>query len=295
MTAETKEVVICRTCVGECKEYKSLYKHGLIMGEVTTLASLLSFCTNLEFSEDDNSSLPNFICNNCVHELAKSYAFKRKVLESNKILSNQIGLVRGSEEKQTKEDVSVINESEADLQELAEAAQMKREQLEQQLYDNDEEYLHLTVLDNEGEAENQDQQEEHSIEEQEEIEMEYVVQDVAETTEIYDTTIVNDSEIQHVDADEEMENEQEQQDLKVEYEIQVHDDEEEFVELISDSQDSLLQQNLKRSADDATNSGSENNIRNATRRRRTSSGKPANPKHQCKVVNVILPREHSKK
>ena len=305
MSTEITEVVICRTCVGECKEYKSLYKQGLIMGEVTTLASLLSFCTNLEFLEDDSSTFPIFICNNCVHELAKSYAFKKKVLESHKILSSQIEIDRGSgaeeEEvkKQTKENVIVNEESEADLQELAEAAQMKREQLEQQLYDNDEEYLQLTVLDNDGEVENQEQQEEeHNIEEQEEIEMEYVVQDVAETTEIYDTTIITDSEIQHMDEDEEMEQEQEQeqelresediggQEEKVEYEIQVHD--EDYVELISDSQDGMSQQSFKRPADDATNSGSENNVGNPTRRRRTFSGKPANPEHQCKVINAII-------
>ncbi|KAI8124202.1 hypothetical protein CVS40_5395 [Lucilia cuprina] len=291
MKPKPVEVVICRTCVGECKEYKSLFKQGLIMGEVSTLASLLAFCTNLEFVDDENSELPPFICTNCIQDLVKSYVFKKKVLQANEILSGSVdevdGFVEEGSKGESKENVIVINEAEADLQELAEAAQMKREQLEQQIFnveneenDNGEEYLQLTVLDNEAEEDTQHHPDHEGDlgkddAEQEEIEMEYMEQDVAETTEIYHTTIISD-DMQHIQSSEEMEQEpqlQHQEDIeddegKVEYEIQVNDIEEDYAELLTESQDGMSQHSYKRPMEDNTNSGSENSFGNPARRRR---------------------------
>lgn len=310
MTTKSVEVVICRACVGECKEYKSIYKQGLLMGEVTTLASLLAFCTNLEFVENENNEMPSFICTNCVHDLTKSYLFKKKVLHAHEILSGHLvedyeDDVCGEDKSETKANVIVINEAEADLQELAEAAQMKREQLEQQIYedngnetDNGEDFLQLTVLDNECEGDNQQEQQEDVEQDQEEIEMEYIEQDVAETTEIYHTTIISD-EMQQLEDDvvlvqnqQEQQHEQNQQQHEehqqhedVEYEIQVNDMEEDYTEILTDSQDGMSQQSNKRTLDDTGNSGSDTaSIGNPTRRRRMgANGKPPNPDFQCKV------------
>ncbi|KAM7348068.1 uncharacterized protein ACRADG_007495 [Cochliomyia hominivorax] len=305
MTGKSVEVVICRACVGECKEFKSLYKQGLLMGEVTTLASLLAFCTNLEFVEDENSEMSSFICTNCIQDLTRSYIFKKKVLQANEILSgnlvcNDEADVAGKERRDSKESVIVINEAERDLQELAEAAQMKREQLEQQIYednenetDNGEEYLQLTVLDNECDAESQQH---HDEDHDQEIEMEYVEQDVAETTEIYHTTITD--EMHSLEETEVIEQEQHQQQHHqhddVEYEIQVNDIEEEYTEILTDSQDGMSQQSNKRFLEDTVNSGSEASIGNPSRRRRIGlNGKPPNPDFQCKVCGKQLSNSSS--
>lgn len=296
MKPKTVEVVICRTCVAECNDFKNLYKQGLLMGEVTTLASLLSFCSNLEFAEDEGSSLPPFICSNCVHDLIRSYIFKKKVLQANSILSSQLGSDETVvEQRNSKEDVFVINDAEADLQELAEAAQMKREQLQQEVFkiheNNDEEYLQLTVLETEVEEENLHHNVEHDQDESEEVELEYMEQEVAETTEIYHTTVISE-EIQHLDDNEDLVQDQQQSegiddDDKVEYEIQVNDMEEDYAELLTDSQDEMSSQSFKRRMDDG-NSGSDNGLINAIapKRRRINSNKPANPDYQCKVKIV---------
>ncbi|XP_065364510.1 zinc finger protein 226 [Calliphora vicina] len=306
MTTKPVKVVICRACVGECKEYKSLFKQGLIMGEVSTLASLLAFCTNLEFV-DDESGLPSFICTKCVYDLVGSYIFKKKVLQANEILSGNLDedATCNAVRKEDNENVIVINDAEADLQELAEAAQMKREQLEQQLFNVESEenengeFLNLTVLDSDGEDENQHQNDEDP--EPEEMELEYMEQDVAETTEIYHTTIITD-EMQHLDDDGEIEQEQQLQhheDIveegeKTEYEIQVNDIEEDYTELLSDSQDGVSQQSFKRPTEDATNSASDNSLSNPSKRRRiNSTGKVANPDYQCKICGKQLSNSSS--
>lgn len=83
-------VVICRTCISECKDYKSLYKEGLICGEVTTLSAILNYCTNLDCKETEESQyLPKYICQACIQDLARSYLFKKKVLDSQEILQAQ--------------------------------------------------------------------------------------------------------------------------------------------------------------------------------------------------------------
>lgn len=84
-------VEICRACSSECKDYKSLYKQGLIFGELTTLSALLKYCTTLDCNEtEENCYLPKYICNACIQDLARAYLFKKKVLETQQILQAQL-------------------------------------------------------------------------------------------------------------------------------------------------------------------------------------------------------------
>ncbi|XP_067637291.1 uncharacterized protein [Eurosta solidaginis] len=85
--------VVCRTCISECVEYKSIHQQGIFLGEVRTLASMLCFVTNLEFVNDEVENFPSNICARCVQNLAKSFAFKKLVLETDKMLRRQCAVL----------------------------------------------------------------------------------------------------------------------------------------------------------------------------------------------------------
>lgn len=88
MSSDESDVVICRACIEECNEYKNIYRQGVILGEVTTLAAMLSYCTNFEFEEHEDF-LPSNMCIICIQTLGKLYSFKQTVERSNEILRNQ--------------------------------------------------------------------------------------------------------------------------------------------------------------------------------------------------------------
>ncbi|XP_004527155.1 zinc finger protein 484 [Ceratitis capitata] len=201
------EVVVCRACISECVEYKSLYKQGIFMGEVHTLASMLGFITNMEITNADIESLPTNICVRCVQNIAKCYAFKKMVLETDEVLRKQyaeldceVGITFTSGEGSVIEDIetesadSIVEEQHLDaeegtdvdeteqLHELATAAQFKKS------IDNME-YVALTVLEGFVEGDDTtvsvDQSQNNMDHEQNCEEEEVVVHEVAESEEVY--------------------------------------------------------------------------------------------------------------
>ncbi|XP_073835667.1 uncharacterized protein [Musca autumnalis] len=322
MTAEDQnlDVVICRACLIDCKDYKPLHREGIIFGEITTLATLLSFLAGLDINEEDNM-LPDHLCSRCVKDLSISYIFKKKVLESNEVLRSQLtdDDEENEERKATTEEAGKQEEHEKENQkqrsqescqsetDLKEAAQMKRELEASQLYETTEE--EYTVIRNEADNETMEQQEEPM----EEDDM-YVVQEVAETTEIYHTTeiegthensqpeehheeehhtivdIVEESDIQQVDEDEE----------EVAYEIHVTENlDEEYHEIITsdpvppDNKQEKSKKNytLKTNFNikpevhnyESSDSGQNTTAGKRSRNRTKSTSKAPNPDFQCKI------------
>uniref|UniRef100_A0A1I8P8Q5 Protein krueppel n=1 Tax=Stomoxys calcitrans TaxID=35570 RepID=A0A1I8P8Q5_STOCA len=322
MSSENPDsVVICRTCLGECKEYKSLHREGIIMGEITTLATLLHYCTGLELCEPESSVLPDFICTHCIQDLARSYIFKKKALDADEVLRTQLledddieivehkdiehepenfsedcggGGGRDDGIDQNKEQMRHCD-SETDLKELAEAAQMKRE-LEAQLYE--ETTQEYTVIPN-ADHEQQIQEEEHHMEEDHDVE--YVVQEVAEevyhpTTDMEDDGHSSQEVNDIVDVEEETSVQQIAEDEEeVEFEIHVND-----IEIVTDDPVGVENRpdRTKRHYDrkSVTNSDSDSGHAFAPkgiRNRSKSSNKAPNPHFQCKVCGKQLSNSSS--
>lgn len=335
MTAETAKdqkdqslaVAMCRACLTDSNEYKPLHREGIIFGELTTLGTLLSFCSGLELNEED--LLPDNLCSQCVKDLAISYLFKKKVLESNDVLRSQLLDVEEDTDevckaptkvtdKQQKRETNTKNkneandkqkdeeatrncESETDLKELAEAAQMKRE-LEAQLYETAEE--DYTEIRNDVDSE---QIEHEHMDEDDDL---YVVQEVAETTEIYHTTEIeegheNDQHQEHteehtiVDIEEETHVQQVDEDEEeVAFEIHMTSNlDEEYHEIITSDPVSTTSQDdsknsygVKRNYErklvhnyESSDSGQPSTAVKRVRNRNKSTNKTPNPDFRCKV------------
>lgn len=77
--------VKCRACNRMCGDYKHLLEETVIDSESTTLAALLTYCTTVEFFQENCNAfpLPEHICNSCVDHLLQSYLFKEMVLQTN--------------------------------------------------------------------------------------------------------------------------------------------------------------------------------------------------------------------
>ncbi|XP_075159036.1 uncharacterized protein LOC142232198 [Haematobia irritans] len=312
MSSETQDlVVICRACLVECKEYKFIHREGIILGEITTLATLLNYCTGLEFCEQENVVLPDFLCSKCIQDLARAYLFKKKVLDADEALRSQLldevdeivdqKCVETHRENYGDDCVGgdgVVDEeksqfrrcdSETDLKELAEAAQMKRE-LEAQLYEETttEEY---TVIPN-------DVDEHMHVDDQMDEGHEYVVHEVAEEVYHATGTEMEVAELSHHDRHEIVEVEEEEtsvqqigeDDEEVEFEIHVND-----IEVVTDDpvgveeqQDVKLRSYGRKSGTNSESDGGLVPIPKGTRNRNKSANTKPDPRFRCKECGKQL-------
>lgn len=302
-----EEVVVCRACISECVEYKSLHKQGICMGEVQTLASMLSFITNLDFSNDDIESFPSNICLRCVQNVAKTYAFKKMILETDEVLRRQfaeldcgMGLTDAGGGDSVIEDIdtesadSIVEEHHLEVEEgtdldesdqlhdLATAAQFKRSV-------ESMEYVSLTVLD--GVVDGDDatismEQMQCNIEQSEQNceEDEVVVHEVAESEEVYQT-----------DAEEDGRN-KEYEEI---YEVKLDEISQSDCSLLEIAEGHQIQKKFKREIksadpDEEWNISLEQKIKPPTKiRKKSNQPKPPNPDLQCKVCGKQLSNQNS--
>ncbi|XP_016951980.1 zinc finger and SCAN domain-containing protein 2 [Drosophila biarmipes] len=84
---ETPMDALCRVCHISSPRCLPLFKplNNLISGKLTTLASILSYCSGLEILETE-LFLPHHICPECVTKLRLSLEFKRSVHRMDRIL-----------------------------------------------------------------------------------------------------------------------------------------------------------------------------------------------------------------
>lgn len=88
---------VCRTCLAETDELRSLFREGKVCGEITTLSDMLVECTALEINQDD--PLPQHICNKCVLSLSKAYMFRRTCTNSDSVLRDRIKIKQPDEDE----------------------------------------------------------------------------------------------------------------------------------------------------------------------------------------------------
>ncbi|XP_017467909.1 PREDICTED: zinc finger protein 391-like [Rhagoletis zephyria] len=305
--ANEVEVVVCRACIGECVEYKSLHKQGIFMGEVRTLASMLSFITNLEFPNYEAESFPSHICTRCIRNLAKSYAFKKMVLEADEVLRRQYteldcevgmadtggGSVIETIETESADSVVEMQQHEADeetevidgdqLHELATAAQFKSSV-------ENMEYVAYTVLEGfmDGEeATISEVQSQTNLDEEQNCEgEEVVVHEVAESEEVYQYQ--TDSEDDGRDKGyEEI------------YEVKIEDIAQADCSMSETTECEQINENFKRSrkADDQESfwdSSGDVKVKPPPKiRKKNNQPKPPNPDLQCKVCGKQLSNQNS--
>ncbi|XP_030386503.1 zinc finger protein 23 [Scaptodrosophila lebanonensis] len=87
-TEEVQRLPLCRVCNKKSPKCYSLFAPHLMSGELTTLATVLSFCANMEVLEEDHF-LPSQICSKCAQCLSQVYDFKRTVLRTDHMLRKE--------------------------------------------------------------------------------------------------------------------------------------------------------------------------------------------------------------
>ncbi|XP_054730664.1 zinc finger and SCAN domain-containing protein 2 [Anastrepha obliqua] len=307
-----EEVVICRACLSECVEHKSLHKQGIFMGEVRTLASMLGFIANMEFSNEEVEGYPTNICTRCVQNVAKTFAFKKMVLETDEVLRRQftelvcdVGLSGSGgggesviEDIETESADSVVEEHHLDadegtevddvdqLHELATAAQFKRSV-------DSMEYVALTVLESFVDGDEATISEAHSQntinhDEQNCEEEEVVVHEVTESEDVYQTDVEEEGRDKEYD---EM------------YEVKLEEITQGEFTLSDIAEDQEMNTNLKRprmvtvKSDDQDgdwDGSGDLKLKQPTKiRKKNSQPKPPNPDLQCKVCGKQLSNQNS--
>ncbi|XP_055374872.1 zinc finger protein 37-like [Condylostylus longicornis] len=80
---------ICRTCLSESSDLRSIFKLGVIAGKTTTLSRVLMEFTKLTINESD--IFPDKMCYGCVIQANQSFAFLQTCLESDRYLKEKLG------------------------------------------------------------------------------------------------------------------------------------------------------------------------------------------------------------
>uniref|UniRef100_A0A1B0A9V5 Protein krueppel n=1 Tax=Glossina pallidipes TaxID=7398 RepID=A0A1B0A9V5_GLOPL len=310
-------VVVCRACISECTEYKSLHKQGMLLEEITTLATLLNFCTGLEIHEEENPQLPQYVCNACVQDLVRCYIFKKKVLETNHLLYSC-----RLEEADESEDIIEQNSYEKDKQyentvneklDICNVVSKERclnyeDELtnEEEMCDREanEEFLALSIVSDQNlpeDGENPEREEERTFTEEGEIlvdednaDLEYVVHNVAETTEIY---------LQRSD-DEDVKEECEQtgqiyemnEDDHEEFEIQITDFDSYTEVMTEEVKDDINNESEDKSDNEVileVDTDTDPNVKVYKPRKNTGLRKEPNPEYQCKTCGKQLSNSSS--
>uniref|UniRef100_A0A1A9X381 Protein krueppel n=1 Tax=Glossina brevipalpis TaxID=37001 RepID=A0A1A9X381_9MUSC len=316
MIDEETRVVVCRACICECTEYKSLHKQGILLEEVTTLATLLNFCIGLEIHEEENPQLPQYVCNACVQDLARCYVFKKKVLETNHLLySHCLEDVEESEDEQNSYEKCKENENTAnDKLDICNVDSKERcFNYEDELTsdgqmcerEGNEDFVALSVVSDQNlpdDGENPERDEEgrkfsvdgEIIVEENNADLEYVVHNVAETTEIY-LQKSDEEDIQEECEQTEQMYEMHEEDPE-EFEIQITDFDSYTEVMTEEVKDDINDESEDKSDSEVileVDTDADPNMKVYKPRKNTGLRREPNPEYQCKTCGKQLSNSSS--